>query len=135
MGIDQKYFLPLPQNFAQLPREYSQPSEFEYLTDFYERYPEKRTTPAPDVASNYRRLDLFLDQNNGILNLDRVTENMCAIDPRWCEFANLDFEVRGNKNRVQLVKANICVTGFDRRIKNLPEPNREDYQLSVSKTS
>ena len=97
VGIDQKYFLPLPQNLAQLPREYSQPSEFEYLTDFYERYPEKRTTPAPDVASNYRRLDLFLDQNNGILNLDRVTENMCAIDPRWCDLANLDFEVRGNK--------------------------------------
>lgn len=97
VGIDQKYFLPLPQNLAQLPREYSQPSEFEYLTDFYERYPEKRTTPAPDVASNYRRLDLFLDQNNGILNLDRVTENMCAIDPRWCEYKNLDFEVRGNK--------------------------------------
>ena len=97
VGIDQKYFLPLPQNLAQLPREYSQPSEFEYLTDFYERYPEKRTTTAPDVASNYRRLDLFLDQNNGILNLDRVTENMCAIDPRWCEYKNLDFEVRGNK--------------------------------------
>lgn len=98
VGIDQRYFKALPADLSQLPQEYSQPSLYNSITEFYERFPEKRQTETrQSYSSNYRPLDSFLDPYNGVLDFTKTTETLCALDPRWCEYGDTRFNIRGNE--------------------------------------
>lgn len=98
VGIDQRYFKALPADLSQLPQEYSQPSLYNSITEFYERFPEKRQTETrQSYSSNYRPLDSFLDPYNGVLDFTKTTETLCALDPRWCEYGDTKFNIRGNE--------------------------------------